>query len=85
MIYQEPMASLNPAMRIGKQLIEVPMIHQGASEARPLNWPVRWLKMSACRTQTNSGCLSAPAVRRLAAAYRHCHGIDVETIFTDSG
>ena len=33
MIYQEPMASLNPAMRIGKQLIEVPMIHQGASEA----------------------------------------------------
>ena len=32
MIYQEPMASLNPAMRIGYQLIEVPMIHQGTSE-----------------------------------------------------
>ena len=32
MIYQEPMASLNPAMRIGKQLMEVPMIHQGLSE-----------------------------------------------------
>lgn len=32
MIYQEPMASLNPAMRIGRQLMEVPMIHQGASE-----------------------------------------------------
>ena len=31
MIYQEPMASLNPAMKIGKQLIEVPMIHQGLS------------------------------------------------------
>jgi peptide/nickel transport system ATP-binding protein len=31
MIYQEPMASLNPAMRIGKQLMEVPMIHQGVS------------------------------------------------------
>ena len=29
MIYQEPMASLNPAMRIGDQLIEVPMIHEG--------------------------------------------------------
>ncbi|MCA8870080.1 MAG: ABC transporter ATP-binding protein [Rhodobacteraceae bacterium] len=29
MIYQEPMASLNPAMRIGKQLMEVPMIHEG--------------------------------------------------------
>ena len=32
MIYQEPMASLNPAMRIARQLMEVPMIHQGASE-----------------------------------------------------
>ncbi|MEM7318424.1 MAG: ABC transporter ATP-binding protein [Pseudomonadota bacterium] len=29
MIYQEPMASLNPAMKIGKQLMEVPMIHEG--------------------------------------------------------
>ncbi len=33
MIYQEPMASLNPAMKIGKQLMEVPMIHEGVSEA----------------------------------------------------
>ncbi len=32
MIYQEPMASLNPAMKIGKQLMEVPMIHQGLGE-----------------------------------------------------
>ncbi|MEM9716897.1 MAG: ABC transporter ATP-binding protein, partial [Pseudomonadota bacterium] len=32
MIYQEPMASLNPAMKIGKQLMEVPMIHQGLDE-----------------------------------------------------
>ncbi|WP_172295178.1 ABC transporter ATP-binding protein [Pseudoruegeria sp. HB172150] len=32
MIYQEPMASLNPAMKIGRQLIEVPMIHEGVSE-----------------------------------------------------
>ncbi len=29
MIYQEPMASLNPAMKIANQLMEVPMIHQG--------------------------------------------------------
>ncbi len=35
MIYQEPMASLNPAMRIGAQLAEVPMIHEriGRDEA----------------------------------------------------
>ena len=38
MIYQEPMASLNPAMRIGRQLMEVPMIHEGTSaqDARAL-------------------------------------------------
>ncbi|MDR0809679.1 MAG: ABC transporter ATP-binding protein [Gemmobacter sp.] len=29
MIYQEPMASLNPAMKIGAQLAEVPMLHHG--------------------------------------------------------
>ena len=32
MIYQEPMASLNPAMKIGAQLAEVPMIHQGMTK-----------------------------------------------------
>ncbi|UUX50754.1 ABC transporter ATP-binding protein [Nisaea acidiphila] len=31
MVYQEPMASLNPAMRIGRQLMEVPMLHEKAS------------------------------------------------------
>ena len=38
MIYQEPMASLNPAMTVGRQLMEVPMIHQGmpADQARAL-------------------------------------------------
>ncbi|MGR3634065.1 MAG: dipeptide ABC transporter ATP-binding protein [Limimaricola soesokkakensis] len=36
MIYQEPMASLNPALKIDRQLMEVPMIHEGisAEEAR---------------------------------------------------
>jgi len=30
MVYQDPMASLNPVMTVGRQLIEVPMIHDGA-------------------------------------------------------
>ncbi|RAP42799.1 ABC transporter ATP-binding protein [Rhodovulum viride] len=33
MVYQEPMASLNPALRIGRQLMEVPRLHRGASRA----------------------------------------------------
>jgi peptide/nickel transport system ATP-binding protein len=36
MVYQDPMASLNPVMPIGRQLMEVPMLHEGvgAAEAR---------------------------------------------------
>lgn len=36
MIYQEPMASLNPAMLIGKQLMEVPMIHQNMAQSEAM-------------------------------------------------
>ena len=32
MVYQEPMASLNPSMRIAAQLMEVPMIHEKVSK-----------------------------------------------------
>ena len=33
MVYQDPMSSLNPVMPVGRQLMEVPIIHQGASES----------------------------------------------------
>jgi peptide/nickel transport system ATP-binding protein len=32
MVYQEPMASLNPSMRVGRQLMEVPLIHEKISK-----------------------------------------------------
>jgi peptide/nickel transport system ATP-binding protein len=32
MIYQEPMASLNPAMKVGEQLMEVPILHEKVSK-----------------------------------------------------
>src|SRR5690242_9240203 len=32
MVYQDPMSSLNPTIPVGKQLMEVPMIHSGATE-----------------------------------------------------
>src|SRR5215467_14593214 len=37
MIYQEPMASLNPAMKVGKQLMEVPLIHEKEAYRRSLD------------------------------------------------
>ncbi|MBV8916094.1 MAG: ABC transporter ATP-binding protein, partial [Acetobacteraceae bacterium] len=38
MVYQDPMSSLNPVMTVGRQLIEVPMLHDKvkAAEARAL-------------------------------------------------
>jgi peptide/nickel transport system ATP-binding protein len=33
MVYQDPMASLNPVMTVGRQLMEVPMVHEGARAA----------------------------------------------------
>ncbi|MBS3649124.1 ABC transporter ATP-binding protein [Pseudaminobacter sp. 19-2017] len=37
MIYQEPMASLNPAMKIGTQLMEVPILHDRVSKEEAYN------------------------------------------------
>ena len=36
MVYQEPMASLNPSMRIAEQLAEVPHYHEGVSQKEAL-------------------------------------------------
>ncbi|MGH6892401.1 MAG: dipeptide ABC transporter ATP-binding protein [Dongiaceae bacterium] len=44
MIYQEPMASLNPAMKVGKQLMEVPLIHEKTSKAEAYRRSVELLK-----------------------------------------
>ena len=32
MVYQDPGASLNPVMTVGRQLMEVPMLHEGLGE-----------------------------------------------------
>ena len=34
MVYQDPMSSLNPVMEIGRQLIEVPMLHGETNAAK---------------------------------------------------
>ena len=60
MIYQEPMASLNPAMRISKQLTEVPMIHEGVSESEATD---RALKML--------DAVRLPDPKRILRAYPH--------------
>ena len=43
MVYQDPMASLNPVMTIGRQLMEVPMIHEGIGEREARRRALRML------------------------------------------
>jgi len=43
MVFQEPMSSLNPVMRIGKQLAECIIIHQKVSKTEAKNIAIEWL------------------------------------------
>ncbi len=60
MIYQEPMASLNPALRIGAQLAEVPMIHEGLPRAEA------WARAAAIVADVR-----LPDPERILRAYPH--------------
>jgi peptide/nickel transport system ATP-binding protein len=44
MVYQDPMASLNPVMTIGRQLIEVPLLHGESSRKRAWSQAVAMLE-----------------------------------------
>jgi len=44
MVYQDPMSSLNPVITIGKQLMEVPIIHSNVNEAEAYKRAVQVLK-----------------------------------------
>ncbi len=43
MIYQEPIAALNPSLTIGSQLTEVPVVHEGASASEARARAIRML------------------------------------------
>lgn len=44
MVYQEPMASLNPAMCVGHQLMEVPILHEGSTRQEAAQRALEMLK-----------------------------------------
>ena len=68
-LYQEPMASLNPAMKIGKQLNEVLTLHEGLSEEDASKRSASMLDaVRSARPGPDHGRLSAPAIGRSATA-----------------
>ncbi|MEX2648412.1 MAG: ABC transporter ATP-binding protein, partial [Alphaproteobacteria bacterium] len=44
MVYQEPFSALNPSMTVGRQLMEVPIIHEGVSERDAYDRAIRVLR-----------------------------------------
>jgi peptide/nickel transport system ATP-binding protein len=60
MIYQEPMASLNPSMLVGEQLNEVTMVHEGLDAAT-----------AAVRSMEMLDAVRLPDPRRIMESYPH--------------
>ena len=60
MIYQEPMSSLNPSMKVGAQLAEVLMYHEGAQRRDA------WIRSSAMLERVRM-----PDAERIMRAYPH--------------
>ena len=60
MVYQEPMASLNPSMKIGEQLVEVPLYHESINRADARD-----------RAREILGAVRLPDPDRVMGAYPH--------------
>jgi ABC-type glutathione transport system ATPase component len=80
MIFQEPMTSLNPVMRIGDQITEVVQLHRSMTNKEAWTQAVEMLRL----VRIPAG-ISAPAFRRHAAARDDRDGAGVPAGAVDRG
>ena len=77
MVFQNPGTSLNPALRVGRQLAEVSEVHGAMSRTAATQRAVDKLRQRRHRRPgTSAARLSARALRRHEAAGRDRHGPD---------
>src|SRR5580700_5983724 len=60
MVYQEPMASLNPSMKLGEQLAEVPIYHEGVAREEAIE-----------RSRKMLAAVRLPDPQRIMNSYPH--------------
>ena len=76
-VYQDPMSSLNPALRVGRQLGEVAEVHEGLSRAQARSAAVDRLRVGPDREPGGARApVPARVLRRHAPARGDRHGAD---------
>ena len=77
MIFQDPMTSLNPYMRISDQLIEPLLVHEKVSRSKALGKAIASLEEVGIQDAGEPDqSLSSPVLRRYASAGDDCDGLD---------
>ncbi len=85
-VFQEPMTSLNPLQRIGRQVAEAITLHRPLPRAAVLERVVGVLNEAGFRGRgAAAGCVSTSIIRRAAAAGDDRHGVGERSVVADRG